>query len=839
VGPFARTLARLARLVAVFAGLPALLAVDQVPGAQAAVPRDMQTHAAAPRDRDGDRLPDRWEKRHDLSIRRKSGNGDPDRDSLRNRVEYRLRLDPRRQDTDRDGLSDGREVRRIKTNPRRRDSDGDGVSDGREVALGTDPLDRSSKPGQPRAKPPTGDSGLRAPGASTILPEDPRGLAGILRNPIDPAQQTLLSFGDRSHWLQPWRAYLETVPATKLRDAIGINFNVAPGEAAATATLLARSGFARARVEIGWGALDYETGRIGHLADVRTILAALRDNGIRPLILLNANHGIPCPARFFDAVITQSAPRGARQVTLDRATAEAVVPGKTGLNSLSSDYKAADVIFTSVDGGVATLAKPLPRDLAPGTYPAATLRYAPFGQPRLSDGSSNPGFEQTLAGWLGYVEEVTGEVRGILGNDNFDVELWNELSFGSDFLWGFPYYDPPTVQGSGDPTQEIAHRTVAWLRDPAHGVSGVGITNGFESERPWASGTTSPPGLSAISKHPYLGMKRFAHNPASAPAPFRPLDALGHTAGVEEGARNHWRDYFVPTYEAFFPEHLLTALQTEHFIRDLSPITTEVYGTPHGRLTRPAGGEPPTIWITEWNMHPAGADPNLPSVAQMTANDVRHMQAKAVLRFATSWVNKGASAVHFYAVKGNGLDLVDPAFFTSLYEGGGAYPGDDRGGEAMMGFRRLAAALAGARQLRQTRSLSLQEIGDYEGHKQFDGDGTAAHPPLYDRDVVGFFPYQLDDHRFVVSTYVMTRSIVKLYRPNAPRDDSTRYDLPEARFRLTIGGLRTGAGVDVRATDPLSGRSVPTRVVSGAGDTLVVELPLTDSPRLLTIAEAG
>src|SRR5439155_7753073 len=76
------------------------------------------------RDRDGDGLPDRWERRHRLSRHHKSTHGDPDHDSLSNRFEYRLHLNPRRWDTDGDGLSDGREVRLTKTNPRRKNTHG-------------------------------------------------------------------------------------------------------------------------------------------------------------------------------------------------------------------------------------------------------------------------------------------------------------------------------------------------------------------------------------------------------------------------------------------------------------------------------------------------------------------------------------------------------------------------------------------------------------------------------------------------------------------------------------------------------------------------------------------
>jgi hypothetical protein len=101
---------------------------------------------AAARDRDHDRLPDRWERHHGLSLKRNSARRDPDHDRLRNRREYRLRLNPRRADTDRDGLRDRAEIRRWRTNPRRADTDGDGFKDGVEVLAGTNPRNRRSHP---------------------------------------------------------------------------------------------------------------------------------------------------------------------------------------------------------------------------------------------------------------------------------------------------------------------------------------------------------------------------------------------------------------------------------------------------------------------------------------------------------------------------------------------------------------------------------------------------------------------------------------------------------------------------------------------------------------------
>jgi hypothetical protein len=100
---------------------------------------------AMARDRDKDGLPDRWEKRHHLSVHKKSAEADPDHDKVDNRNEYRERTNPRDRDSDNDGRRDGREDRdRDKlsnaaedatgNDPADRDTDDDGVADGREQA---------------------------------------------------------------------------------------------------------------------------------------------------------------------------------------------------------------------------------------------------------------------------------------------------------------------------------------------------------------------------------------------------------------------------------------------------------------------------------------------------------------------------------------------------------------------------------------------------------------------------------------------------------------------------------------------------------------------------------
>jgi hypothetical protein len=64
---------------------------------------------ASARDRNHDRLPDRWEKRHDLKLKFKQAKRDQDRDGLKNLAEFRARMDPRDDDSDDDGVGDDEE----------------------------------------------------------------------------------------------------------------------------------------------------------------------------------------------------------------------------------------------------------------------------------------------------------------------------------------------------------------------------------------------------------------------------------------------------------------------------------------------------------------------------------------------------------------------------------------------------------------------------------------------------------------------------------------------------------------------------------------------------------
>ena len=66
-------------------------------------------------------MPDAWERAHGLNPRRNDAKADPDHDGLTNLQEYLVHTNPRKADTDGDGISDGNE-----------DSNGDGQTNKQE-----------------------------------------------------------------------------------------------------------------------------------------------------------------------------------------------------------------------------------------------------------------------------------------------------------------------------------------------------------------------------------------------------------------------------------------------------------------------------------------------------------------------------------------------------------------------------------------------------------------------------------------------------------------------------------------------------------------------------------
>ncbi|HEY4896466.1 MAG TPA: hypothetical protein VII01_10285 [Solirubrobacteraceae bacterium] len=742
---------------------------------------------------------------------------------------------------------------------------------------------------------PTREQAPRAGTEAAPKPASGRPLprCGVECDPIDIRYLTDVPFGRTSFWIQPWRAYLDTWPAARLRDAMGINFNVATPRADAVAHLLHDSGFGLARMEIEWSALSYSDP--AHFVKEASILSrfrALRRWGLRPLLVLNANSGGPCPARSIALHTIAPAVAGSSSVRLSPASAAAVASGRTGFNAgafftpvrrrrhrgvpgaalarLTPAQRRArrlasralrraairagrtplllhgtpDIIITHVaTDGVATLSHPLPTALAAGTHPGTRLLYAPFSAPRLADGRPNPAFAETLHGWLDYTGQVSRLAASVFGPDGYDLEVWNELTFGSQFLNAEDYSlisgraaKRASKQVTREVTKEILDATVAYARSAASHIGrGVGITDGFASETPFPSGASSPAGLTALSKHPYVGARSFpAEYHVNA---LHPVNALGLR---DTETKRSTTPAFIPSFQSLLPEYTLTATSTETLIRDLAPLTTRIYGFPHGRSVGP-GRTPVQKWITEYNLGssatPVGPDGHTPETgAALSQADRDHFHAKALLRSLVAMVSKGVSREYFFAAGPGALSLISPGFFAALETRPGSYPGDRAGGAIMAAFRALLEAARGpgpGRQTRRLRLLSIRQLGD---HAQFAGDGTPAHPPLYDRDVLAVFPFQTAPRRFVVPVYVMTRDLLTLYRPDAPAADVARFDLPPERFRVTLAGLPPSSSApSLSAFDPLSARTTAVRLISHRGEEAVVEIEATDYPRLLSI----
>jgi hypothetical protein len=89
--------------------------------------------SAMAKDRNHDKLPDKWEKRHHLSLHHNQARRDQDKDGLRNLAEFRQQTDPRDDDSDEDGIEDGDE-HKFGHDASDEDGDNDGVDDGDENA---------------------------------------------------------------------------------------------------------------------------------------------------------------------------------------------------------------------------------------------------------------------------------------------------------------------------------------------------------------------------------------------------------------------------------------------------------------------------------------------------------------------------------------------------------------------------------------------------------------------------------------------------------------------------------------------------------------------------------
>eukprot|EP01044_Picomonas_judraskeda_P014234 COSAG03_NODE_2239_length_2969_cov_4.527526_2_plen_476_part_00 len=255
------------------------------------------------------------------------------------------------------------------------------------------------------------------------------------------SQFTQVRFGEDSWWHQPWRAWLHTMRPHDITSGAGFNVGSC-GEPCLGIKLqmMSKFGFKHGRIELGWGNQDYNNVSKIDNPGATDELVQLKKHGIRPLILLNSNSGAPAPATNYQSVVTQAAKAGETQLVLDKNPG--FIEGYSGASSIDGRYIQCEYFFTKISGSTVQLSKPLLKDVPANTkITTSTFKYLPFAPTNTSD------FKATISGWEQYVLATANMAIDTLGTRGqadvgFDLEVWNELTFGSDFLDINNYYSP-------------------------------------------------------------------------------------------------------------------------------------------------------------------------------------------------------------------------------------------------------------------------------------------------------------------------------------------------------------------------------------------------------------
>lgn len=686
----------------------------------------------------------------------------------------------------------------------------------------------------------------------TITPAETEESAA-LEGPYEDGLHMQIPFARISFYLKPWRAYMDTWPGQRFLQTLGIVFNPPPQGANAVAELLAERGFQSGRIETFPGQFQYDDPSQllpEAAAQLQTMLTAMQRHGIRPLLLLNANSGWPVPIRQTTVNLLSDAHQGARSIVIDRPSS--VRPGYTGFRGMAYQIGYPLITSCSPETGECQLSAPLPRAVSAGELTLYTLKYQPFAGALFADGTENPAAYETVAGWMTFVQAITSFAKGVLGTEGapdagFDLEVWNEYTFGSQFLNDAYYYNPPRqysqpieyrnhgLRATGP--ELILPMTVDYVNDPQNGLPNVRVISGFANQRPWESGATMWPGQTGFSRHYYTGV-RFT--------PVQPNHPLIDALGQEDGASP-----FVPAVTVSMPEWWFYGYQTEHVTRDISPVFSPegsvINGVIHGRFAHRIGGAPAQVWMTETNFFRKEWGQRLAGGLGISYNDpalqalLHRVAAKALLRLLTFHSHKGIHTANVYAARdpSEGLEVLPQAFYDALAANNHQLNDAVRatmGPQAAM-LKRMADLFRSGAGVEVARPLTVSAVVEYEPRLVFAGDGTAAHPDRWHRDDFAVLPYQLDDRRYAVAYYVVTQSIVQVWNEEAGQLDPARYQMPDQDFAVTLQNVR-GDGAAVSVYDPLRDVTLAAEVMEAAATAMTVRLPAADYPRMLLITEA-
>jgi len=611
---------------------------------------------------------------------------------------------------------------------------------------------------------------------------------------VDPTQLDV-PWPKHSHVKQPWRGYLETKPAADLLQGIGICYHHHGGDLAAQIGLLAKAGFRCLRWEQPFGTYDPDRKALAAHSEkrYRALLRACRSFGIVPIILLNAHHGVPCKMKSWDRRLAADAPKGSTELFLD--SVEGLRPVHSGTGGMTG-YWAGEILFTEVDatGKRVALSKPLPKDMKKGEkLTCVDLYYLPMHP------VGTPEFEHTTGGWVDYARAV---LRVAKEEDiPIEIEIWNELSFGSHFMGGpgINAYWPGRVPKDqmkdflkpGGHAWELSRRTTDMAKAEFPGTRVI-----------WGWSNTTffhcpidklPPGTDGQTYHPYgTGWRKLPEREQAPHQPYRCLE--GHC----------------PTYRTCMAEGWAhTFIQCESLIRHLRPDR---------RLSvRPEGTERFHHYITEHGIVPAEAG------VTGEAESLR-LKEKFLVRALLFWLNKGIDRLTIFQA---GPEKHDHGMAMSLAKAHdlAALPPDAELdawlSPALRSLRRTVRTFDGAVPIPRPRPFGADVT--LIGEKRLVFDMPEGKPTLAYHDLFTLLPFQVTERKFIFAVYVMSPTYCA-------------EDLPEMPARLTLRPL-AGRRCTIRGYDPLADRDVPVRTLAADDASLTVELPVIDTPRLLIVEE--
>ncbi|MCM8786086.1 MAG: hypothetical protein NC899_07645, partial [Candidatus Omnitrophica bacterium] len=253
-------------------------------------------------------------------------------------------------------------------------------------------------------------------------------------SPYVDKNQYIKRWPDSSFYKQPWRSYLETISGKDFLNGLGIGFYLHGNQDDdAVLKFLSYCGFKNIRIEIGWCNVFWDETRLNNEERLKNLFVSCKKYGIKPLILLNAHHGVPCPIKYENAEVLEDAQAGSRELKIK------VIKGEIKENYTAieyNSYKGGDIFITKYQEEKIILSKPLPCNFKKSDkIRLRTYKYLPFHPVGTSE------FEETANGWIKYVKLICELAKKAgLEDKDFELEIWNELTFGSAFISGINSY---------------------------------------------------------------------------------------------------------------------------------------------------------------------------------------------------------------------------------------------------------------------------------------------------------------------------------------------------------------------------------------------------------------